>query len=520
MSPVVLDVAGEPTTALPVKLDEGPPAPRPSRKLNLLLVLAFSLVGFLVMGYHPGIEDDSVYLTAVKSNLNHALFPHDAEFFRVQLQATFFDKWVAAFVHITHIPVAWTELLWQLGSIVLTIFGCWSIAQRLFKEPRAQWAGVALVAAMLTLPVSGTALYLADQHLHPRNVATALILLAISRILAGKKWQAVPLLLLSFVLHPIMAALGISFCFFLTLAMMEPVHVWLRSWRAAEKGALAAAVPLGWIFESPTEIWRKALETRTYYFLYRWTWYEWLGALAPLFLFWLLWRVALRRGETPMARFALAVFAYGVFQQAVAIIMASTPALVRLTPLQPMRYLHLIYFFMTLIAGCLMGKYLLKASVWRWAMFLGVINVGMYSTQAMQFAGSQHLELPGRAPDNAWLQAFAWIRENTPANAYFALDPNYLAAPDEDYHSFRALAERSQLADAIKDTAVVTQVPELGPEWQREVNAQAGWANFKLADFERLKRDFGVDWVLVAYPQPAGLACRWHNASLSVCIVP
>jgi len=530
MSPAVLDVAESQTAGLQPKLDEvhAPISPPASRKLNILLILVFSIIGFAVMGYHPGIEDDGVYLTAVKSNLNPALYPHDAEFFRVQLQATFFDKWVAAFVHFTHIPVSVTELLWQFGSIVLIVFGCWSIARRLFREARAQWAGVALVAAMLTLPVSGTALYLADQHLHPRNVATALILLAISRILASRRWQAVPLLLLSFVLHPIMAALGISFCFFLTLAMMEPVHVWLSSWRGpiAEpgpepgRGSMAALVPLGWIFESPTSIWRKALDTRTYYFLYRWTWYEWLGALAPLFLFWLLWRVALKRGETVMARFALAVFAYGVFQQAVAIVMASTPALVRLTPLQPMRYLHLIYFFMTLIAGCLVGKYLLKASAWRWAVFLVVINLGMYSTQAMQFAGSDHLELPGRQPGNDWLQAFAWIRQNTPTSAYFALDPNYLAAPGEDYHSFRALAERSQLADAIKDTAVVTQVPELGPEWQREVDAQAGWTSFQLKDFERLKTEFGVDWVLVSYPAPAGLNCQWHNSSLSACKVP
>jgi len=26
--------------------------------------------------------------------------------------------------------------------------------------------------------------------------------------------------------------------------------------------------------------------------------------------------------------------------------------------------------------------------------------------------------------------------------------------------------------------------------------------------------------VLVSYPQPAGLACRWHNAALAVCQVP
>jgi hypothetical protein len=490
-----------------------------------LFILAFSIAGFAVMGYHPGIEDDGAYLAAIKSNVNPALYPHDAEFFRTQLQATFFDKWVAGFVHLTGIPVPWTELIWQCASILLIVFGCWSIARVLFAEERAQWAGVAMVAAMLTLPVAGTALYLADQHLHPRNVATAIILLAVSRILASKRWQAVPLLLLAFVLHPIMAAMGISFCFFLTMTTLESVQTWLSNWRSpwrtVRRGSLAAVVPLGWIFEPPNPIWHRALDTRTYYYLYKWTWYEWLGALGPLLLFWLLWHVARNRGNTVLARFALAVFVYGVFQQAVAMIMLGTPALVRLTPLQPMRFLHLIYFFLTLIAGSLLGKYLLNTSVWRWAAFLLVVNAGMYYAQRQLFSGSQHLELPGRPTANPWLQSFAWIRQNTPTGAYFALDPQYMAAPGEDYHSFRALAERSQLADAIKDTAVVTQVPELGPEWAKQVDAQQGWQSFQLADFERLKSEFGVDWVLVSYPhQPAGLACHWHNDSLTVCRVP
>jgi hypothetical protein len=486
------------------------------RRRNILLVVTFSIIAFAVMGYHPGIEDDSVYLAAVKSNLNPALYPHDSDFFRIQLQATFFDKWVAGFVHWTGIPVSVTELLWQLASIVLTIFGCWDIARKLFPEVRTQWAAVAMAASMLTLPVAGTALYLADQHLHPRNVATALILLAVSRVLAMKSWQAIPLLLLSFVLHPIMAAMGISFCFFLTVVLTEPVYVWLRSWR----DSLAAVIPLGWIFEPPTPIWRKALDTRTYYFLNKWTWYEWLGAIAPLLIFWGLWRIASNRGNTLLARFSLAVFIYGVFQQGVAIIMLGSPALIRLTPLQPMRFLHLIYFFLVLVAGGALGKFIIKASVWRWALFLLVVNVGMFSTQRLLFAGSEHLELPGRPTSNPWLQAFAWIRQHTPQDAYFALDPNYMAAPGDDYHSFRALAERSQLADAIKDTAVVTQVPQLGPEWAREVNALAGWNHFQLADFERLKTEFGVDWVLVSYPPPVGLDCAWQNGQLSVCHIP
>jgi hypothetical protein len=491
------------------------------RPRNTLLLLCFTLLGFAVMGYHPGIEDDGIYLSAVQNNLNPSLYPKDADFFRLQTQGTMFDVFVADFVRLTHIPVPVTALLWQLISIGLIVYACWKIAGRLFNEQGTQWAGVALVTAMFTLPVSGTAIFLLDQHLHARNVATALILLAVSRVMAGKHVQALVLMVGAFLMHPIMAAAGLSFCCFLALAMSEFVHDRIRSFREVRKipVTVAAAIPV-WIFEKPSPLWEKALNTRTYYFLYKWTWYEWLGALAPLFLFWLLWRKARQHNQPVLSRFALAVFAYGVFQQAFAMAVLAPASLVRLTPFQPMRYLQLVYFFMALIGGCLLGKFLLKASAWRWALFLLVANGSMFAAQRAEYPASRHIELPGIPPSNPWLQAFVWVRTNTPTDAYFALDPRYLEAPGEDYHSFRALAERSQLCDVIKDTAVVTQVPELAPRWDREVEAQSGWRTFQFADFERLKHDFGVNWTLVSYPQPKGLDCQWHNDSLAVCRIP
>jgi hypothetical protein len=95
-----------------------------------------------------------------------------------------------------------------------------------------------------------------------------------------------------------------------------------------------------------------------------------------------------------------------------------------------------------------------------------------------------------------------------------------MAAPGEDFHSFRALAERSQLADNIKDAAVVTNIPKLGEVWEQQVQAEQGWKHFQLSDFERLKAEFGVNWVLVSYPQPSGLPCPWHNAILTACRIP
>lgn len=486
------------------------------RYAHFALILCFAVLGFAVLGYHPGLEDDGIYLAAVKADLNPALFPHNSGFFRLQVQATIFDRFVAGFVQLTHMPVAWAELFWQFVSLFVVLWACYRIARHLFAEEHAQWAAVAMVGAMFTLPVSGTALFLMDQHLHPRNLATALVLLAVERVLDDHRWQAVPLLALAFAFHPLMAALGISFCIFLAAALSETVPVRLRALRSST----AAAIPLGWVFEPANAGWRKALDTHTYYYLYKWHWYEWLGALAPLALFWLLWRVAREHGQPRLARFALAVFAYGVFQQLLAVAMLTPSSLIRLTPLQPMRYLQLVYFFMALVAGGLLGKFLLKASVARWAVFLVVFNGGMVAAQCMEFHASQHIEWPGRQPANPWLQAFAWIKSNTPADAYFALDPDYLEFRGEDYHGFRALAERSQLADAVKDAAAVTQVPELGPEWERQVTAEAGWRTFQATDFERLKQEFGVDWVLVDVDQEAGLDCRWHNDLLAVCAIP
>lgn len=491
----------------------------------LLPVLLFAALGFLAMGYHPAAEDDGVYLAAVQADLNPALYPHDRAFFRVQMRASVFDNSMAAFVRASHIPLGISELLWQLISVLILIAAGWSIVCRIFPDVPARWGSMAMLGAMLTLPIAGTALYIADQYLHPRNLASALVVLAVARILAGRHWQAIPLLFVALLLHPLMGAFGVSFCCVLTLTTSEKTGTLLRRFlrHASQRQTSAPAVlllPFGWLFAKPSQTWIDAMETRHWFRLYSWTWYEWLGAIGPLLLFWIVARHARRRGHLPLARFASAVLIYGVLQQAIAMILLAPRRWIVLSTLEPMRYLHLVYVFLALIGGAFLGRHVLKTSAWRWAIFLVLAYGAMFGVQRHLFAATEHLELPGRFSANPWLQAFAWIRANTPVDAYFALDPSYMAAPGEDYHSFRALAQRSVLADAIKDTSVLSKAPELVPVWKAQVDAQQGWNHFGLADFERLKQEFGVNWVLVRYPQPAALPCPWHNAALSVCRIP
>ena len=490
--------------------------------LALAPLAAFAM---LVQGYHPGLEDDAFYLAAIKHDLNPALFPHDADFFRLQFQATVFDKLIAFSLRWTHVPLEWGILFWQWGVTLLILWGCWRISRRCFAEAHAQWAAVALVAVLLTLPVAGTGLSLTDQHLHPRALATALILAAIVAVLDQRRLLAGALLTAAFFVHAIMAAFGASYCLFLLWKPAERTKIEQR-----HTAVLAALLlPLGWIFEPASDAWRQAAATRSFYFVLRWHWYEWLGVVAPLALLWWFRALAQRRrsavaADEVRARVAERLVYFGVFQLAVALVMLLPARLERLRPLEPMRFLHLVYLLFVLLSGGLLGRYVLKRHALRWLLLFVPLSAGMFYAQRQLYPATAHLELPGllsrnEASSNRWVEAFHWISRNTPVDSQFALDPQYMELPGEDYHGFRALAERSVLADAVKDAGMVARVPSLAPRWLREVDAQRGWRGFQRPDFQRLKADFGVDWVVLQVPGVAGLQCPYRNPQVMVCRV-
>jgi hypothetical protein len=497
-----------------------------------LFLGALTIGAMLVQGYHPGVEDDFVYLSAIKHDLNPGLYPHDSDFFRLQLQATVFDKVIADSVKLTHIPLAWALLAWQTAGIFLLLLGCFEIAKRCFPDAAARWTAVALVAALLTLPVAGTALFIVDQHLHPRTLATSFVLFAIVSVLDRRKVRAGFWTILAMFFHPLMGAFGASYCVFLAWSAkrnVRPVPPLQEDEERQETSValagcgnqfsltaplgIAAFIPLGWIFEQPTAAWREAAATRSYYFLSRQQWYEWVGLFAPFLILWWFSRIEIyldRVSPFVTARRALAssLIWYGLFQFAVTIAIMLPPQLERFRTFQPLRYLHLLYLLMFLLAGGLMSKFVLKGKPWRYALLFVPLSLGMFLAQRQEFPASSHIEFPGQQTSNPWLQAFAWIRQNTPEDAYFALGPRYMEQPSEDVHSFRAIAERSQLADLSKDPSVSTQVPRLAVRWQKEFHAQDGWEHFEKKDFERLKRDFGVGWV-VLNRQVSGMECPY-----------
>ena len=490
---------------------------------NLAVIALLAVFAFLVMGYHPGLEDDAFYLAAIKKDLNPALFPHDSDFFTVQFQATIFDKLVAFSVRLTHLPLAWAALIWQFVAIFFLLHGCWRISRRCFSDGAAQWAAVALIAALLTLPVSGTGVNLADQHLHPRMLATAAILAAVVAVLDRRWWRAGFLLAVAASIHVIMAAFGISLCAFLLWQQRGSLRI--RSSPATV--AAAFLFPLGWMFEPASDAWHQAASSRSFYYLQSWEWYEWLGLVAPFVLLYVFLRFLHRRtvtGNDILIRLITGLILYAAFQTLVGLAIMLPLSLERLRPLEPMRYLHLLYLFFFLIVGGLIGQYVLQRRLYRWALLFVPLSAGMFYAQRQLYPATEHLEWPGATSRNNWLQAFGWIRQNTPMDAQFALDPHYIELPGEDYHGFRALAERSVLADYVKDGGMAARVPHLAPRWLKEVEAQMGWRNFQGADFERLKHEFGVSWVVLsradagyANPHTSSVICPYSNEAVKVC---
>lgn len=249
------------------------------RAITLALLTAFTVAAFAIHGYHLGIADDALYLPATKHLLNPNLYAHDAEFFTVQVRATILPWLVASSVRLTHVPLPWAEFAWQFLALFLLLCGCRRVARLCFDRSRDAWGAVALVTALLTFPVAGTDLSLADQHLHPRTLATAAILFAVAAALRrSKAWSAL-WCAVAFVIHPMMAVFGIT----LVLFLFAPWRRW--------KPALLAANPFPFVAR-PTAAWREALGTRRYYFIFRWPWYAWCGVVAPLILLWWFARLA------------------------------------------------------------------------------------------------------------------------------------------------------------------------------------------------------------------------------------
>ena len=482
--------------------------PKPSRRWKVEIGLALLTLGALAIhGYHPYAEDAEIYLPGAEKILDPSLFPFGAEFFESHASLTLFPHLVTASVRVTHLPFDYVLFGWHLASIFLLLLAVWELSVHCFDSTVARWGAVAFTASLLTLPVAGTALYVMDQYLNPRNLAAFSAIFAVTRTLEHRYLRGGLWLVFGGACHPLMAAFAFSLCALLiALEKYEPRF-----------SVIALLFPLANFFAPSSPAYHEAARFHAFHYITNWKWYEWLGILAPVPIFWWMSRVAESRSLIVLRRICRALVIYDLVYFTAALVVSIPTQFEALARIQPLRSLHLLYMILTIVGGGLTAENLLKTRAWRWIALFLPLCAGMFLAQRSLFPASAHIEFPWVAPKNPWAQAFLWIRRNTPIDAVFTLDPMYIKISGEDTIGFRALAERSRLADAYKDSGAVSMFPPLAEKWWEQYEAEKNYRDFTKSDFLRLQQKYHANWAILQAADSRGLICPWHNSAVLVC---
>jgi len=470
-----------------------------------------------VLGYHPFAEDAGIYLAGVKYNLQPANFAFNAAFITHHMQLSIFSDLIAGMVWMTHLSLDVCAFATYLLLLAASVCGAFSLSRRIFPTAAMQWAAVTTFALTLSTPVAGTALYLADPYLTGRSFITPLALFATCALLDRRWLLSLACVLGAALFHPLMAIYLAAFLISLAIAQSDQPRWLIAMPLLAILTGGVITLQQHTVAESPAYI--SAVLTRTYFCLSQWQWYEDLGILLPILLLAVLARLMRGRWNSAATSLALAAISAGVSVAMVSLLFVHPESHSHLLArVQVLREFLYIYCFMFLMVGAVLGHWLLQARPWRWAIYIAILSCGLFAVQRSLYPASPHLQLPGSQPSsNAWEQAFLWVRNNTPRDSVFALDPHYISAPGEDALGFRVTAERSSLADYSKDGGAAAIFPSLAEAWQLQTTAATNINN--ISDTERRDRltPLGVTWIVLSRNAVTTLDCPYANSAVRVC---
>jgi hypothetical protein len=505
---------------------------QPGRHLQgVFLAAGLTVFVILIHGYHPYAEDGGVYLSGIKHLLNPGLYPAWGDFVTAHLHFSLFAPAVAALVGVLHLDLMTVIFMLYAACIWMTLFAAWQIAVRIFPSVFACCGAVVLLALWLTLPIAGTSLMLMDPYVSARSISTPCGLLALAGAidicgaLNRLPWRGWALCLgslaIAALVHPLMAAYACGCVILLACASIPDRGIRRRVTLGLCFAAIVLAALLNRFAPSQMADYAQVVQTRTYWFLDQWRWYELCGLIAPLLILGFSSRWTARFAASSARPLATMCVSAGLTSCAVALLLARSSASSYLVAsLQPLRIFQTIYIVMILVLGAAMGRWLLKANPSRWAAAIIFFGSVMTWVQIDTFPHSAHLEFPWVAPSNQWEQAFLWIRSHTPEDAVFAMDDMYITSAGEDSQNFRAIAERSALPDYSKDGGIASIAPRLSTEWMRGEAAQKDLDDATDAQRMAKLRVSSVDWVVLPKGTPTAFDCAYANTAAKVCRLP
>ena len=499
------------------------------------LISGLTVIALIVHGFHPFAEDGGLYLAGVKSILDPSLYSSGPEFVQGHLRFSLFAPSVAWLVRRSGMRLEAGLLLIHLASIWLTLAAAWMLASRCFSSVRQRTGAVVLLAVWLTLPIAGTSLMLMDPYVTARSISTPLTLLALVWALDflhstrwGSRWNwfslvlTVSALMVAAMVHPLMAAYGFGCVLALSATLPERPTSRAAAVFALGAAAVIVAVILQTVAQPESPDYHTVAMSRYYWFLSEWHWYELAGAIAPLAILTMFSWPERYREDNARSTLAQMGLTAGTIALVVAAAFARIGSATHLVArLQPMRIFQQIYIVMILLLGGTLARWMGKRPL-RWVGAFGLLAVVMFFAERQTFPSSEHIEMTeaGEQAANGWVQAFEWIKKNTPKNAVFALDADYITKPGEDAQSFRAIAERSALPDYSKDGGEAAITPALTEEWKAGQEAQTKLSERSDSDRLATLTPKGVGWMVLEKAATTAFVCDYANATVKVCRLP
>ena len=484
-------------------------------RFPLLRLGGLTAAALVIHGYHLGVEDAEIYIPTAKKLLHPALYPYASEFFLSHGHLSLFGPILAWTSRLTHLPIDWSIFVWYILTLFAFLASCWLLLSACFSSPRARWSGMLVITAVLAMPATNTGLLLVDPYMTGRSFSTPLTVFALAGLLERRYVRAGVAILLTAGFHPQMVA----YLIFVAAVLWGVERGRSRVGERVPAMASAVAIfPTGFYLAPASGPYREALYSRDYFFLYNWSWYHWVGMLAPLAILTWFWKGSFRATRPAFRALSFAMLPFGLLSIAVAGFLCSSPSFDMFARLQPLRTFHLITLVLILLLAGLIGEYLAKDRPWVSALVALPLAAGMFYVAHETYPHSARIEFPSQTSSNAWVNTLLWVRHHTPQDAVFAVDSRYFIDDGADVHGFRAIAERSALADYFKDGGVVSLFPGLANEWKQMSNATYGLNHFRADDFRRLKSEYpAVSWTVVRGSSPSGMECPYQQQGYAVC---
>ncbi|HNV04181.1 MAG TPA: hypothetical protein PKH99_12770 [Vicinamibacterales bacterium] len=475
----------------------------PARWLALS-ALVFAVVATLNSGgYRYGVGDQAFYLPAVQRHLEPASFPHDRPVIDDQDRLSVFPSGAAAVVRATGMSRPALFGLVYLASLFGLFLAARSLAAALGFSA---WAQAALLAALtIKHRVGLTGVNTLEGYAHPRELAFALGVGAVSCVLRRKPAAALGLVASAFAVHPT-TALWFGVWVGVALVAAEPrLRAWLVPAAAAAAGASAWAVvwgPLGGQTVRMDGVWLGVLTVKDYLLPTGWPAAGWGVALAY---------VAAVAGGFALRRSAgLACPREGALVAGLAallaVFVASLPLVHARVALAVQSQVSRVFWMFDLVAtayavwAAVDGRRAASFGPGKLAAPRRAIAAALLLVTAAAARGAwvMWVEHPGRSlvriglPHDDWQDAMAWL-SRTPLDTHVLADPGHAWRYGT---SVRVAAGRDVLLEEVKDSAMALYSRRVAARVAERIGALGDFGSLSPEGARALAAHYDLDYLV------------------------